>query len=79
MFLATSCSIQANGSKEAFRKHMESVLQKQAKLRSLTKELDQNYPTDEVAKKQLCRNQITHKIMHIEASTSLQDVCSAAV
>ena len=42
---------QANGSKEAFRKYMESVLQKQAKLRSLKNDLEKNFRGDEHAQK----------------------------
>ena len=43
--------LQANHSKESLRKFMDSVLQKQAKMRSLSKDLDDHYHQDDMAVK----------------------------
>lgn len=46
--------MQANRAKEVFRKYLDSVLQKSAKIRSLIGDLRKNYGSDESAKKCLC-------------------------
>ena len=49
--LIYECLCQANRSKDVFCKHVESVLSKSAKIRSLVGDLQRNYPTDPTARK----------------------------
>lgn len=48
--------LKATRSKESFRKYVDSVLQKSAKIRSLIGDLKKNYSQDDAAMKCLCIN-----------------------